>query len=175
MIRKITTRFRHVLAIAIPVLVLTSTAAQANYHFRGGGTIYNMTSACEAAGYDADSAYGVSVRYSPSEARGEPPSQITLGFFTGTEHFSLWGPMAPSGSSFFGGAGRQTWTRFTFYNNRPLLRIAARTVTERINSSGAESISNAREIALRLRIQNFSNVQGCSVTVVATMRRVEGS
>lgn len=175
MIRSIVTRFRHALAIALPVLVLTSTAAQADYHFRGGGAIYSMTDACEAAGYDPNSAYAVSVRYSPSEARGEPPSQVTLGFFTGTEHFSLWGPMAPSGNNFFGGAGRQTWTRFVFYNNRPLLRIVRRTVTERVSASGPDEIGNAREVVMRLRIQNFSNVSGCVVTLVATMRRVAGS
>lgn len=160
-------------AVAVLFAAMTLSAGQAQADFRGGGSLFGFTDACAQQGWPVGSAVPIRTRHSASEDNpgGAPPSQITVAFPTGTEHFSLWGPFTPSGA-FLGAAGRQTWTFFTFYNNRPLIRAASRIVTERINAAGPATIPNAREMLLRLRIQNFGNQPGCSATVVATMCRV---
>lgn len=167
MIRKMMKRARRVLIVAVPALALGATAAQAD--FRGGGVVFGFTDECQTAGYVQNS-YATMIRYTASELQGRPPSQMTLAFFTGTEHFSLWGGMGAS-TAFLGGAGRRTFTRFAFYGNRPLMRIVQRNITRRVNENGPNTVQNAREVQMRLRIQNFANVRGCAATVVATLRR----
>jgi len=145
------------------------SAAQAD--FRGGGVAFALTDECAPAW--PGSVLPLRIRYSASEDNpgAAPPSEITLAFGTGTEHFALWGPMTPSGNAFLGVAGRQTWSQFVFYDNRPLMRIVQRSVTQRINPAGGDTIANAQEILLRLRIQNVSNIRNCAATITATLRR----
>jgi hypothetical protein len=155
------------------VTVLLLSVGQAKADFRGGGALFGFTEACTQHGWRVAGTYSIRVRHAASEdnAGGAPPSQVTLAFPAGTEHFSVWGPLTPS-TVFNGAAGRQTWTFFTFYNNRPLIRTVSRIVTERVNPAGPATVHNARELLLRLRVQNFNNLAGCSATVVATLRRV---
>lgn len=167
MIRQILKWARPALFFAVPLLALGTTAAQAD--FRGGGAVFGFSDACSAGGHDQN-AQGVRIRYSASEFLGNPPSEMTVAFFTGTEHFTLWGPMG-AGSDFLGSAGRQTFTRFVFYDNRPRMRIVQRNITRRVNESAPATLQNALEIQMRLRIQNFGNVSGCAATIAATLRR----
>lgn len=130
----------------------------------GGGTIFGQTSQCQ-------NAYGsvplaVTVAYTPSELFGLP-SGLTLAWPAGSEHLSLWGAMTPSGD-FLGAAGRQTWSRFVFYPNRPRMRVVLRQITL---PSGTSNIADAREVVLRLRVQNFGSIPNCAVTISATLRR----
>ena len=74
--------------------------------------------------------------------------------------------MAPSGD-FLGTAGRQSWSRFVFYPNRPRMRVVTRQVTR---PPGA-ALAQAEELVLRLRVQNFAATQGCAVTLAVTIRR----
>jgi len=170
MIKQQVSALRRILAMAGTAILVSAGAAQAD--FRGGGVAFAFTDACSAGGWPVGSAMPARIRHSASEdnAGGAPPSQITLAFPTLTEHYSLWGAFTPS-TSFFGAAGRQVGSFFVFYPQRPLIRVVQRVVTERINPSGPATIQNAREIVLRLRIQNFGNVSGCAATVTASLHR----
>jgi len=132
--------------------------------FMGGGAVFAQSDECQAA--LGTVAHPVTLRYSPSELGGLP-SGVTIAWAEGAEHLAIWGPMAPSGNAFLGGAGRQTWTRFVFYPVRPLIRIVARTVTE----PGGGTLEAAQEIYLRLRVQEFAAIPRCAVTVTGTLRR----
>jgi hypothetical protein len=155
------------------VAALLLSVGQAQADFRGGGALFGFTDVCAQHGWNVSGTHSIRARHAASENNpgGAPPSQITIAFPSGTEHFSVWGPLTPSGS-FFGAAGRQTWTFFSFYNTRPLIRTVSRIVTERVDPAGPATVQNAQELLLRLRIQNFNNLSGCSATVVATLRRV---
>ena len=109
---------------------------------------------------------GVTVSYSPAELGGLP-SGVSITWPDGSEHLALWGEMTPSGDDFFGGAGRSTWSRFVFYPTRPLIRVVRRSVTQPHSCP----LRDASELVLRLRVQNFAATPGCSVTLVATLRR----
>jgi hypothetical protein len=155
---------------ATAALTLGTGAAQAD--FRGGGALFAFTDACAQHGWAVGGAVPARIRYAASEDNpgGAPPSQVTIAFATGTEHFSLWGPFLPS-TTFSGAAGRQIWSFFTFYSNAPRIRTVQRVVTQRINPVLPATIPNASEVVLRLRIQNFNNLVGCAVTMSATLRR----
>jgi hypothetical protein len=157
--------------LILPLVALALSVTAAHADFRGGGSVFGFTDTCAQHGWPTTGSRAVRVRYSASEDFNEPPSQVTLAFGTGTEHFALWGPFNPSGS-FFGAAGRQTWTRFVFYPTRPLVRVVQRQIVEKISASGPDTIQNARVVVLRMRIQNFNNLPGCAVTLTALMRRV---
>lgn len=133
--------------------------------FLGGGAVFAPTEAC-GPGFTGAAPHPVTMRYSPSELGGLP-SGVSIVWRDGAEHLALWGPMAPSGQ-FFGGAGRGTWTRFVFYPTRPLIRVVSRQIM--VPAAGT-SLIDAQEVALRVRVQNFAAIAGCSVTVVAVMRR----
>jgi hypothetical protein len=152
-------------------IVLGTGAAQAD--FRGGGSIFAFTDTCAQHGWPVGSVLPVRVRYAASEDNpgGAPPSQVTVAFPTGTEHFTLWGPFTAS-TTFAPAAGRQIWSFFVYYATAPRLRTVQRAILQRINPAGPDTIPNAREIVLRQRIQNFNNLPGCAVTVASTLRRV---
>jgi len=154
--------------------VLAALGAQpASADMRGGGIVYNFTDQCQ--GWPIGSADMFRARYRASELYGRPPSAVTLTFSDGAMMVALWGDMNPS-SQFRGGSIRYMFTGFQYQGGsqrRPLVRVVARTVTRRIDPSRDDSLANARELTLRLRIQNFDNIAGCSATVVATFRRRE--
>jgi hypothetical protein len=132
--------------------------------FLGGGVLFAMTEPCTTQGWNA-SLNPVRVRYAPSEFNGFP-SQVSVTLPEGAEHLSLWGPLVSS-TAFGGGAGRQTWSRFLFYPQTPLIRVVQRAVT--LPPGG--TILHAEELVLRLRVQNFGAISGCSATLTATLRR----
>jgi hypothetical protein len=132
--------------------------------FVGGGAVFGQTDACNA-GFDT-APHAVTIAFVPSELHG-PPSSVSIFWRDGSENLVLWGPMVPS-SSFLGAAGRQNWSRFVFYPTRPLIRVVQRQITQPL---GGTDIASARELALRLRVQNFGAIQGCAVTVMATLTR----
>jgi hypothetical protein len=74
--------------------------------------------------------------------------------------------MVPS-TLFGGGSGRQMWTQFLFYPTRPLIRVVQRQIT----APAGGTLPTAQELVLRLRVQNFAAINGCSVTIAATLRR----
>jgi hypothetical protein len=170
MIKRHFSGLKRLLAAAGAAVLLSAGTAQAD--FRGGGAVFGFTDSCAAGGWPVGSMMPVRIRHSASEDNpgGAPPSQITLAFPTLTEHYSLWGAFTPS-PSFFGAAGRQVGSFFVFYPQRPLIRVVQRAVTERMNPSGPVTVQNARELILRLRIQNFGNLSGCAATVTASLRR----
>jgi hypothetical protein len=158
-------------AAVCTAFALGAGAAQAD--FRGGGVVFGFTDICAQHGWPVGSSTPAQVRYAASEDNpgGVPPSEVTISFPTGTEHLLLWGPLVPS-TAFGGAAGRQIWGFFTFYANAPRIRVVQRVVTQRINPAGPATIPNAREVLVRLRVQNFNNLVGCAVTVTATLNRV---
>jgi len=156
-------------AVALSGLFAALSLSAARADFVGGGTVFAVTDAC-APVWTPGRVYPTHVRYAPSEDLGQPPSHVTLAFPTGTEHFSLWGPMTPSGTVFRRAAGRQTWNRFVFYSNEPMMRVVQRTVTRTLDPQEPATIENAREIVVRLRINNFSNIPGCAATIAAVLR-----
>ena len=147
---------------ASDTLLLSITNLQPD--FSGGGAVFGLTDACGPVLGTGPQA--VTVHYSPSELGGLP-SGVSVVWPEGSEHLALWGAMAPSGDDFFGGAGRQSWTRFVFYPTRPLIRVVRRIVTQPAGAGLAE----AQELFLRLRVQNFAAIPGCSVTLTATLGR----
>lgn len=157
--------------VAAPLLALSLSASLAQADFRGGGALYDFSAACAQNGWPVGGSVPVRARYTPAEDVSAPPSQITIATPTGNEHISVWGNM-PQSTGFVGAAGRQLWARFANYGLRPLVRVSQRRITLRINPSGAETIPNAREIGLRLRIQNFGNLPGCTAVLAATLRRI---
>jgi len=134
--------------------------------FIGGGAVFGMTEACRAVFPGGGEA--VTVRHSPAELNG-PPSGISVVWRSGSEHLSLWGPI-PASDLFRGGSGRSTWARFTFYPTRPLVRTVQRDI---VDPPGGRDLGTARVLLLRVRVQNFGTVAGCSATIVATLRRTE--
>jgi len=157
--------------VVLPLVALALSVAGAQADFRGGGSIFAFSETCAQHGWPVSGARAVRARYAASEDFNEPPSQVTLDFGAGTEHFALRGPLTPSGS-FFGAAGRQIWTRSVLYPTRPLIRVVQRQIVEKIDTAGPETIQNARVILLRMRIQNFNNLPDCAVTVAALMHRL---
>lgn len=132
--------------------------------FIGGGSVFGLTEACQPV-LGAQS-HGVTVRYSPSELGGLP-SGVTIAWPEGSEHLALWGPLEPD-PLFKGGAGRSVWSRFVFSAQPiPLIRVGQRRVIVPENAG----IEQAEELVLRLRVQNFAATQGCSVTLVASLKR----
>jgi len=135
-----------------------------NAAFLGGGAVFGQTAAC--APVLGAGAHAVTVNYSPAELGGVP-SGVSIIWQEGSEHLALWGQMAPSGDAFLGAAGRQSWTRFVFYPTRPLIRVVNRQTTRPLDAA----LTQAEELVLRLRVQNFAATPGCSVTLVGTLRR----
>jgi hypothetical protein len=161
-------QLRRWLVLPLVAWALSAVAAQAD--FRGGGAVFGFSETCAQHGWPVPGGRGLRVRYAASEDSSEMPSQVTLDFGSGTEHFALRGPLAPSGS-FFVAAGRQIWTRSVFYPTRPLIRVVQRQIVEKIDAAGSDTIQNARVVLLRMRIQNFNNLPDCAVTVSALLQR----
>jgi alpha-tubulin suppressor-like RCC1 family protein len=134
-----------------------------SFGFVGGGAVFGQTEACVPV--LGDTVHSVTVRYTPAELSG-PVSGVSIVWRDGSEHLALWGPMVPS-TGFSGGTGRGIWTRFLFYPTRPLIRV----VQQRITAPQGATLTQAEDILLRLRVQNFAATVGCSVTLVATLRR----
>lgn len=148
-------------------LVLTAGAAQAD--FRGGGALLAFSETCRDQGWPVGSAVSVRVRHAPSELYGNP-SQVTIAVSTGVQHYAIWQDFVPS-TQVYNGLGRQIWTNFLLHPNRPTVRIVQRRITRRVNAFLPESVDNAQEMFLRLRITNFNNLVGCAVTLTAQVRR----
>jgi len=153
---------------ALVALALSAVPAWAEFH--GGGVLFGFSEAC--AGWAGAGPRAVRVRHSPAEDAGRPPSGLTIAFGTGTEHLTRWGPYVTDGI-FRGISGRQTWSRFAFYRSEPRLRVVEHRVLARVDPAGPETVPNARELFLRLRIQNFANLPGCAVTLGAVLHRVD--
>jgi hypothetical protein len=161
-----------VLAVVAGVVL---SVAPAKADFRGGGIINNFTEQCPDY-WPRNGTDIVRARYRASEVFGNFPSSVTLAFTTGSMQVSLWGPMTPS-QSFFGGSMRYMFTEFFFQPGGPVgprVRVVQRLVTERLNPSGPNTVENARELVLRLRVQNFDGTPGCAVTIATTLRRRQG-
>jgi hypothetical protein len=146
------------------VTTVISAVPTGPVEFRGGGAVFGFTSQCAPA-FEGVS-QPVRIRYAPSELN-RVPSEVSLTWPTGSEHLALAGPLVPS-ALFGGGAGRQMWTRFLFYPTRPLIRVVQRQIT--LPPAGS-NLALAEEVLLRLRVQNFAAIAGCSVTIAATLRR----
>ena len=155
-------------ALCAALLALATGPARAEFH--GGGVLFAFTEAC--SGWAEAAPRAVRLRHSPAEDAGRPPSGLTIAFGTGTEHLTRWGPYQMDGT-FRGITGRQTWSRFTFYDSEPRLRVVESRILARIDPAGPETVPNARELFLRLRIQNFANLPGCAVTLTGLLHRVD--
>jgi hypothetical protein len=155
------------LAGAALALALTAGAAQAD--FRGGGMLLAFTDTCRQQGWPATGGLPVRVRYAPSELYGMP-SQVTIALGSGVQHYAIWAPLEAT-TQVFQGQGRQIRTNFLLHPNRPRVRPVQRRITERVNPALPDSVGNARAMFLRLRIENFDNLPGCSVTLAANLRR----
>jgi hypothetical protein len=135
--------------------------------FAGGGSVFAFTDACAAAGWPAQ-AQAVQLRYGPGEVNGMP-TQTAILWPTGAEHIQVWEPFAPT-TQVFGGLGRQMWTFFVVPPDRPRVRPVQRRI---LRPAGETNIARADEIMLRLRVENWSGVRGCSATVAGVLRRIE--
>lgn len=132
--------------------------------FLGGGVLFAQTDACLPALGTGPSA--VTVRYSPAELGGSPTG-FTIAWRSGTEHLSVWGAL-PASDRFFGGAGRGSWARFVFYPTRPMIRLVERRI---LRPAGDADLAQARELTIRLRVQNFAAIERCAVTIAAALHR----
>lgn len=150
-------------------LAFALSAGMAQADFRGGGALFAFTSACGGAGWPVGGSVPVRVRHAPSELYGQP-SQVTIALPTQTQHFSVWSSFAPTTRN-YNALGRQILTNFRLYPQSARLRPIQRRITERINPAQPETVANAREMFLRLRIERFNDVPGCSVTLAAVLRR----
>jgi hypothetical protein len=168
-------------AAAKPVLVasavLSLSAGIAMADFRGGATVFDPTSEC--GGWPPARGDIFIARYQSSEVQGYLPSSLTLSGPGGAINIGLWGAMVPS-QGFTPVQMRWMFTGFFIHMGNlntnppgPRVRVVSRRITERLNPSGPETVENAREVVLRLRVQNFDFKAGCAVTVAATMRRFE--
>lgn len=136
--------------------------------FAGGGAVFGLTNACAAVvpgGVGPGGSVPVGLRYAPSELN-RLPSELTLFWPDGSETLELWGAMTPS-TSFFGAAGRQILSQFTFYPTRPQMRVVQR----QISAPAGADLARARELVLRMEVQNFASAPGCNATIAGTLRR----
>ena len=170
--------FGRMLAISALALGVTATAASAN--FRGGGTMFQFTEACqEPLGWGPNSVAEVQARY--VDTRIPQPngsermtSEISLALPSGGFNFALWqAPFTEDGPGAFRGAtGRGIFSEFTFMSPRPRMRVVHNRIISRIDPDGPETLENARSVVLRLRIQQPFGIDGCAFTVAAAMRRM---
>lgn len=163
------------LLFVFSMMMAAASPDAARAQFAGGGSVFGFADACDAGGFPTG-AFGVvavTVRYTDFDLRPDlGSSQVTIGFFGGTLHYALWRrPMAEIGNFFLGGAGRSMFNRFAFAANRPQIRTVQRRVVKRIDPAGPATMENAASIVLRLRIQNFADIPGCTATMAATMLR----
>jgi len=174
----LTARIRKAAAPVLTALVImVSSAGVAVADFRGGATVFDPTPDC--GGWPQARGEVFLARYESSEIQGYLPSSLTLGTHSGAINIGLWGAMTPS-QGFTPVQMRWMFTGFFLHMGNlnttppgPRVRVVSRRITERLNPAGPESVENAREIVLRLRVQNFNFQAGCAVTVAATMRRFE--
>lgn len=152
---------------ALAALVLSTGAALAD--FRGGGVLFAFTQTCAQQGWPVGTAMSARVRHAPQELYGNP-SQVTIAVSGGTMHYAVWEPFVAT-TQVFNGLGRQLFTNFLLHNNNPRVRPVQRRFTALVNPALPESVGNAQEMFLRLRIENFNNLVGCSVTLAANLRR----
>jgi subtilisin family serine protease len=145
---------------------LTVTAPQNPIEFRGGGSLFAFTSACTAAGW-TQAIYPIELRYGPGEVNGYP-TQTAILFRTDSHHLQVWEPFAAT-TSVFNGLGRVMSTFFVLSPERPRVRPVQRRITL---PEGATDITAAQEVMMRLRVENWGGVAGCSATVAGTLRRM---
>lgn len=153
-------------------LALAVTAGTAAADFRGGGALVEMTEACSQHGWPVGRALEVVVRHRPVEMNGPdvPFSQITMYFNDYTEHLAVWQTFASTTLS-YDALGRGVGTWFGIHPLWPRVRPVQRRIISRVDPLGPETVQNAREMVLRLRISNFNSLQGCAATLVATVVR----
>jgi hypothetical protein len=80
----------------------------------------------------------------------------------------VWEPFAAT-TSVFNGLGRVMSTFFVLSPERPRVRPVQRRITL---PEGATDITAAQEVMMRLRVENWGGVAGCSATVAGTLRRM---
>jgi hypothetical protein len=148
------------------VLVLaasTMMAAPAHAEFRGGGAIHDFDG-CEAQGWQGT--IPVRIRYRPGEVLGNPTTMsfflenggaLTVRTYREFEDRSTW----------FLGRGDSIFSGFFNWQERPRMRILRRIVNE---PSGG-TIFDATEISIRMRIQNWNGVAGCTADASMIMHR----
>jgi subtilisin family serine protease len=133
--------------------------------FAGGGSVHALSEGCAQRGWGGSS-YPVQIRLL-SGGDGGAASQITLTWATGAEHLEVAGPLLPSGLALAAEA-RQIWTFYSQAPDRPRVLPLALRVTQ---PPGADDPAAAQEMVLRLRVQGFAGIRGCSATVSGTLRR----
>lgn len=142
------------------------TMPQVSYlEFVGGGSVFAFTPTCAQNGW-AEPLHAVQLRYAPGEVNGMP-SQAAILWPTGSEHLQVWAPFAASAEN-FNGVGRQMWTYFVVQPTQPRVRPVTRRITQ--PPSGTD-IAVATEVMVRLRVENFAGIAGCSATVAGILRR----
>lgn len=156
-------------SLAGAAVALALTAGTAMAEFRGGGSLFAFTETCAQHGWPVNSVVPVRVRHAPSELYGFP-TQVTIAMPTSTQHIAVWQPLNPTGTV-FQALGRQLNTFFTLYPNNPQVSSVQRRITARVNAGQPETVANAREMFLRIRISGFGNLPGCGVTLAAQLRR----
>lgn len=154
-------------------LTVLAALGPAMADFRGGGTLFNFTEACSQHGWPVGGASLAMIRYAAAELWGNP-SQVSIVFQNGVEHIAVWQNFV-AGPNVYTSLGREVWTGFRLHSppDSPRVQILSRRITERLNTLQPETIQNAREVTLRLRIVNWNAIPGCGVTLVATMARPE--
>lgn len=150
-------------------LMVLTTLGPAMADFRGGGVLFNFTEACRQHGWPVGSVTQGVIRYAPAELRGNP-SQVSVILNSSAEHIAVWQNFV-AGPNVYASLGRHMGTIFflTSPPDSPRVQIISRRITERINPLMPETIQNAREVTLRLRIANWNGLSGCGATLVATL------
>jgi hypothetical protein len=148
---------------AMALAAATLMAAPAHAEFRGGGALHNFVG-CEAQGWYGTNA--VRVRYRPGELLGNPTA---ISFFLpdgGALTMRTYREFVDR-SNWFLGRGDAIWDQFYNWGTRPRMRILRRIVNE---PSGAGFV-DATEITIRMRIQNFNGLAGCTADASMILHR----
>ena len=164
-IKSILSRFVACLGLAVCLGTASQAGAQV---FIGGGAVYNFTQECSPGSTTITSRvnYG-RFYYRPGEEFGNP-SEISLAFIDGSILFRRWAHMDRS-NAFYSAIGRQIFSAYHYlYSTNPRIRVLRRDV---IYPVGATFGPDTALVFLRLRIQNYWGVPGCSVTVAGTFGR----
>jgi len=162
------------LRAALAGLALAAGAAlPAMADFRGGGILFGFTQECAADGWPVGGTITVLARYRDiTLTPQDQASQLNLFLRSGGAiNLSLWNTQMEPTPNFRRMTGRTIFGTFRFASNQPQVRVLVREIVTRLNPAGPATLANARSVAMRARIANFSDTVGCGVTFAGVMRR----
>ena len=154
--------FNHFLLRFAPIftLVLLIATAPARAEFMGGGYLTDYQN-CARYGWPVNTEM-LRARYSASELDGGPSELVMTFAVGGINTYTLNRALVPA-RAWRPAQGQVTWGTTNTMGTRPRLRVLER---ETVPFVGGHFGEYAEHIRLRVRIQHFNGMQGCTVTAV---------